>query len=230
MADSTDWAARAEASLLDAALPHVRSLGWTSRLVKRAAADAGLDPAEAELLLPQGAKDLAALFSYRRDEQALSSLSGLDVSSLKMRERIARGVEAWIRAGFGDEVALRRWMGFLSLPQNLALATRLTWESADRIWRWAGDAATDENHYSKRAILAALLTSTLAVRLSGSPADADRHLQRGIDAVMGFERFKSRFAGKDFASSAAGWLGRLRYGAHPPPREEPAAPDPSIPA
>jgi ubiquinone biosynthesis protein COQ9 len=229
MSNADEWAAGAEARLLDAALPHVRALGWTSRLVARAARDAGLTPEEAELLLPHGARDLAALFSYRRDAQALAGLAALDVPSLKMRERISRGVLAWIDAGLGEEAALRRWMGFLALPQNLALGSRLAWRSADAIWRWAGDVATDENHYSKRVILAGLLTSTLAVRLAGSPADAARHLERGIDAVMGYERFKSRFKGHDVAAAAAGLLGRLRYGGGRPPAPPPASP-PATPA
>ena len=63
-----------------------------------------------------------------------------------------------------DETALRRWMGYLALPQNLVMGARLAWDSADRLWTWAGDVSTDENHYSKRAILAGLLTSTLMVR------------------------------------------------------------------
>ncbi len=216
MAETTDWAMQMEARLLDAALPHVRELGWTSRLTARAAKDAGLTLAEAELLLPEGARDLAALLSYRHDEAAIAALAALDPAALKIRERIARGVQARVEAAAADEVAVRRLLGFLSLPPNLVLGARLAWESADRIWRWAGDAASDENHYSKRAILAALLGSTLAVRLSGGPAAADVHLARGIDTVMAYERAKARFLrGRDIPATLAEALGRMRYGRSP---------------
>ena len=215
--DASDWAAQTEARLLDAALPLAPRLGWTSRMVANAGASIGLSQPEVELLAPQGPRDLAALFSYRHDEAALSALAGVDVQGLKMRERIARGVEARVEAAMADEAALRRWMGFLALPQHLALGARLAWESADRIWRWAGDAATDENHYSKRAILATLLSSTLAVRVTGTPASASSHLARGIDAVMAFERAKARLKGRvgggDLAARAARALGAVRYGA-----------------
>jgi len=216
MAEAADWAVETEARLLDAALPHVRDLGWTSRLVRRAAGLVGLTPAEAGLLLPQGARDLAALFSYRQDETAMAELAGVDPAGLKMRERIARGVQARVAAAMADETASRRLTGFLALPQNLALGARLAWESADRIWRWAGDAATDENHFSKRAILATLLTSTLAVRLS-DPSAADQHLARGIEAVMAYEKAKARFKLGDTAAAAAAFLGRLRHGRPPAP-------------
>ena len=224
MADSTDWAAEAEARLLDAALPLVPELGWTQRLARRAGQAVDLSAPEVELLLPGGARDLAALFSYRRDEAALAALSAVEASQLKIRERIARGVQAWIDAAAEDEAASRCWLGYLALPQNLPLGARLLWTSADVIWRWAGDTSTDANHYSKRVILAGLLSSTLAVRMSNSPAAAQTHLERGIEAVMAFEKFKARLGPRPFAAAAAEALGRLRYGARP------AGPDGATPA
>jgi ubiquinone biosynthesis protein COQ9 len=224
MADTTDWAADAEARLLQAALPLVPELGWNSRLVRRAAQAVDFSLPEAELLLPGGARDLAALFSYRHDETALAALSAIDPAALKIRERIARGVEAWIEAAVSDEAASRCWMGYLALPQNLALGARLFWASADVIWRWAGDTSTDANHYSKRAILAGLLSSTLALRMSNTPAAAQTHLERGIEAVMAFEKAKARFGPRPFAAAAAETLGRLRYGARA------ADPDEATPA
>ncbi len=213
MPDATDWAAQTEARLLDAALPFVPETGWTRRLVARAALATGLAPEEAELLLPQGARDLAALFAYRHDEAAMAALKAVDPATLKVRERIARGVEARVEAAMADEAALRRWLGFLALPQNLSMGAKLFWEAADRIWRWAGDESTDENHYSKRAILAGLIASTLAVRATGTPAAARSHLDRGIEGVISFEKLKARFAGRDLAANLAGALGALRYGA-----------------
>lgn len=213
MADSTDWAAQTEARLLDAALPLAPEFGWTSRLVVAAAKAVGLTRPEAELLLPEGPRDLAALLSYRHDEAAIAALAGGVASELKIRERIARAIEARVEVAMADEAAVRRELGFLALPQNLALGARLAWESADRIWRWAGDTSADENHYSKRAILAALLSSTMMVRISNTPAAAARHLERGIGAVMSFEKMKARISSRPVAAAAAQALGRMRYGA-----------------
>ena len=212
MPDSTDWAAATEARLLEAAIPLAPELGWNSRLARRAGEAIGLSSPETELLLPAGVRDLAALFSYRHDEAALATLSQVDPAGLKIRERIARGVEALIEAAAADERATRAWMGYLALPQNLALGARLFWSSADVIWRWAGDTSTDANHYSKRAILAGLLSSTLAVRMTNTPAAAQTHLERGIEAVMQYEKLKARFGPHPFAAAAAEAIGRLRYG------------------
>jgi ubiquinone biosynthesis protein COQ9 len=125
-------------------------------------------------------------------------------------------VDARVEAAASDELATRAWMGYLALPQNLPLGARLAWTSADVIWRWAGDTSADANHYSKRAILATLLSSTLAVRMSNTPAAAQIHLERGIEAVMAFEKMKSKLGPRPSAAAAAEALGRMRYGAKPP--------------
>ena len=122
------------------------------------------------------------------------------------------GVLTRTDAAMEDEAGLRRWTGYLSLPSHIPLALRLTWASADMIWRWAGDTATDENHYTKRLLLAEILVSTLAVRLSAGHNRAADHLDGRISAVMAFEKWKAGVRPGDLAGRAAVMLGRLRYG------------------
>ncbi|MDQ2861337.1 MAG: COQ9 family protein, partial [Pseudomonadota bacterium] len=155
---------------------------------------------------------LAALLAARHDRRALERLADVDPATLKVRERIRKGVLARCDGAMDDEAALRRWAGFLALPANVPLGLRLAWASADGLWRWAGDTATDENHYSKRALLAEILISTLAIRLAGGANAAADHLAARIDAVMAFERWKAGIKPADFATRLAGALGRMRYG------------------
>jgi ubiquinone biosynthesis protein COQ9 len=214
--DTSDWALEAEALLLAEALKLAPEMGWTWATTKAAGAAAGFSLGETELLLPGGPRDLAALFSRACDATAMSALAQIDPKSLKIRERIRRGAMARTDAAMADEAATRRWAGFLALPGNAALGLRLVWESADAIWCWAGDTATDENHYSKRALLAGILMATLLVRLSQGEAAAAATLDRRIEAVMAFERFKGRVGKLRLGSSAAGAAGRLRYGLRAP--------------
>lgn len=209
---AADWAEDAEQRLLDAALPQVREHGWTRRLIASAAREAGLSVADAELLLPEGARDLAALLSRRHDARALAALAELDPASLKVRARIRAGVVARCEAAMKDGEATRRWCGFLTLPTNIALGLRLAWESADGLWRWAGDTATDENHYTKRALLAEILVSTLAIRLALGEEAAWTHLDGRIGAVMAFEKWKAGVKPAATADKAARILAKLRYG------------------
>ncbi len=218
--DSGAWAEGMEQALLDAALARVAKLGWTDRLVAASAKDVGLSLGEAELLLPHGPRDLAALLARRHDAAGMAALAAADPASLKVRERIRRAVLARCDAAMEDRDAVRRWSGFLALPPNMALGLRLAWASADGIWRWAGDVAADENHYSKRALLAEILISTLAVRLALGANAAAAHLDGRIGAVMAFEKWKAGVRPSDLANRAVSLLGRLRYGA---PISDPAA-------
>ena len=207
-----DWAADAEARALAEALKLAPTQGWTWAMTKAAGAAAGFSLGETELLLPGGPRDLAALYSRSCDAAALAALADVDPKSLKVRERIRRGAMARIDAAMAAEAATRRCAGFLALPGNATLGLRLVWEGADAIWIWAGDTATDENHYSKRALLAGILAATLLVRLSQGEAAAAVTLDRRIEAVMAFERFKARVGKLKLGDWTAGAAGRLRYG------------------
>jgi len=211
-AETGDWAAETEARVLAEALALAPSQGWTWRMAYAAGAAAGLSAGETELLLPAGPRDLAALFSRACDAAALAALADVDPGSLKIRQRIRQGALARVDAAMAHEAATRRCAGFLALPAGAPLALRLVWESADAIWRWAGDRATDENHYTKRALLAGILASTLLVRLTAGGAAAETHLDRRIEAVMTFERLKARLGRVHLGAWTAGALGRLRYG------------------
>ena len=213
-----DWAATTEQQLLDEALKLAPAHGWTRRTANLAGKALGMSAAETELLLPRGPEDLAALLSRRHDARALATLAQVHASNLKIRERIRRAVEARLDAAATDEPATRRWVGHLALPQNLALGASLAWESADVLWRWAGDTATDENHYTKRALLAGILTGAMAVRMASGRQAALEFTDRRIENVMTFEKWKAttRFKPGTWLAQAAEQLGRWRYGAEPP--------------
>ncbi|PHY18235.1 COQ9 family protein [Caulobacter sp. BP25] len=207
-----NWADSAEQRVLDEALRLASTAGWNAGLVSRALAAAGLSEAEGQLLLPEGPRDLAALLSRRHDAMALQRLGAFDLATLKIRQRIREGVIARLDAAQENADVLRPLAVFLAFPTNLALAARLTWESADAIWRWAGDTATDENHYSKRAILSGILVSTLAVDMASGRDSALSHLDARIDNVMAFEKWKAGLKPMDLASEMVGALAKMRYG------------------
>lgn len=212
-ADTPDWADSMEQTVLDAALKRAPALGWNSRMVRAACADCGLSLGDQELLLPNGARDLAVLLSRRHDARALETLAATPAAAMKIRERIAAAVSARMEAGAADLEATRRCAAFLALPPQTDLALKLAWDSADVLWRWAGDTATDWNHYSKRAILSGILIPALTMRWFDGREPAEAFVARRIENVMAFEKWK---AGKDFDAPLrriTDVLSRLRYGA-----------------
>lgn len=211
-----DWADQMEQAVLDAAIERASVLGWNSRLVRAACEAEGLSRGDEELLLPNGPRDLAALLWRRHDDRAMAAMADVDPKSLKIRERIARGVSARLEAAAADGEAEKRVAGFLALPTNTDLVLKLTWETADLIWRWAGDTATDWNHYSKRAILSGILVPAMTLRLFDGKEAADTFTAARIENVMAFEKWK---ADKDFDAplrKVAEAVSRVRYGARTP--------------
>jgi rpsU-divergently transcribed protein len=110
------------------------------------------------------------------------------IGNLPIRERIRTLVQFRLDALAGREEALRRALAIMAMPQNVPTAMKLGWHSADAMWRLAGDTATDYNHYTKRATLAAIYAATLAVHAEDkSEGHADtarvpRSADRGRDA------------------------------------------------
>ena len=193
------------------------ALGWNSRLVRAACEAEGMSLGDQELLLPNGARDLAALLSRRHDARALEALKATPPETMKIRQRIAAAVSARMEAGAGDIEASKRCAGFLALPTNLDLGLQLAWETADHLWRWAGDTATDQNHYSKRAILGGILIPALTMRWFDGREAAEAFVARRIENVMAFEKWK---AGTDFDApvrTITEALAKMRYGAKETP-------------
>ena len=210
-APAPDWADRMEQAVLDAAIQRAPALGWNGRLVREACEANGLSRGDEELLLPNGARDLAALLSRRHDARALESLAETPAAMLKMRERIARALETRLEVAMAHPEAEKRAAGFMALPTNADLVLSLTWATADRLWRWAGDTATDWNHYSKRTILSGILIPALTMRWFDGRDAAEAFVAARIENVMAFEKWK---AGKDFDApvrKVTEMLSRLRY-------------------
>ena len=198
-----------EQSVLDSALELAPRLGWNARLVREACAANDLGEGDQELLLPNGPRDLAALLWRRHDDQALAELG--DPEGLKIRERIARAIGTRLEVAMAHPEAEKRASGFMALPTNADLVLSLTWGTADRLWRWAGDTATDWNHYSKRTILSGILIPAMTLRLFDGKEASDAFTAARIENVMAFEKWK---AGKDFDApvrKVTEILSRLRY-------------------
>jgi ubiquinone biosynthesis protein COQ9 len=208
-APEPDWAERMEQSVLDAAVRLAPTQGWNGRMARAACEANGLSEGDQELLLPNGPRDLAALLSRRHDARALAALG--DPGAMKIRQRIAAAVSARMEAGAADLEATKRCAGFLALPTNADLGFGLAWESADQLWRWAGDTATDWNHYSKRAILSGILVPALTMRWFEGREPAEAFVAARIENVMAFEKWK---AGVDFDAPVrrvTEMLSRIRY-------------------
>jgi len=188
--------------------------GWSEAALDDAAARGRIAPALARLAFKDGAMAMIAAWIGTIDAAMEQALPPERLAAMKVRERIRALVEFRLERMAGKEEALRRAQAVMTMPQNAAKALKLAWHSADRMWRLAGDTATDYNHYTKRAILAGIYAATLAVFVgdeSDGKADTRAFLDRRIDGVMQFEKAKARLLREREGFSVTRFLGRLRY-------------------
>ena len=189
--------------------------GWSDEALAMAASQLGVPAERAKLCFPGGAIEMIDAWFDAIDRATASAYPPERIEKLKIRQRIRDLVLHRIEIINPHKEALRRAFAILAQPQNAMRAARLAWRAADRMWRIAGDNATDFNHYSKRGILSALYTSTMLVFLDDSSEDLAEtrgFLDRRIDDVMRFEKFKASWRGsRERLPSPSRFLGRLRY-------------------
>lgn len=189
--------------------------GWSAAAVLAAAEAQGVNPAVAAAAFPGGSMDMIAAWIESVDVAMAAALPAELLGTLPIRERIRRLVLARLDAVADKEEALRRAFAVMALPRNVPQAMKLGWRSADKMWRLAGDTATDYNHYTKRATLAGVYAATLAAfadDTSEGKAETRAFLDRRIDGIMRFEKAKARLLRPaDEHFSPARLLGRLRY-------------------
>jgi ubiquinone biosynthesis protein COQ9 len=194
---------------------HAAFDGWSETALGMAAADLGVPADRARLCFPDGPVQMIDAWFDAVDIAMARAYPLERIETLKIRERIRDLVLFRIEAFGPYKEALRRALAVLGLPQNAMGGARLAWRSADRMWRIAGDRATDFNHYSKRGILSALYTSTMLVFLdddSEGLLTTRGFLHRRIDDVMKIEKLKASWRGsRERLPSLSRFLGRLRY-------------------
>ena len=189
--------------------------GWTAKAVDSAAAQLGIDPAAARLAFPKAPGAMVEAWIDGVDAAMEAHFTPDVVAAMKVRDRIRSMIWFRLETTGPAREAVRSGLAILAMPQNVPLALRTGWRSADRMWRLAGDTATDFNHYTKRLTLSAVYTATLLAWLDddseGWSATA-AFLDRRLAGVMKFEKLKAEWRGNAIRRpSLARFLGRLRY-------------------
>jgi ubiquinone biosynthesis protein COQ9 len=192
--------------------------GWTRKAVDSAAARLGIDPAQARLAMPKTRAAMIDLYLQEVDRALEAWFTPERLAGQKIREKIRSLVWRRLEIMGPAREAIRRALAILAMPQNIPLAFRVSWRTADLMWRIAGDTSTDFNYYTKRMTLGAVYASTLLAWLedqSGGWSETAKFLDRRIDDVMKFEKWKAGWRGSsDRRLSPSRFFGRLRY----PPR------------
>jgi ubiquinone biosynthesis protein COQ9 len=173
--------------ILLAALEDVAFDGWHWPVIEGAAEKAGFGKDMAFAVFPDKREDVIGHFSDWADRQMLSQLADEDYSGARIRDKIEAAVWTRLNILTPHREATRQAAAFWSRPLQGRDGGRALWQTADRIWEWAGDTATDYNHYTKRALLSGVILSTTLRwfndQTEGSAASR-AFLKRRIDNVL----------------------------------------------
>lgn len=187
--------------ILLAALPNVVFDGWNLKTLRTAAVDAGHAPEMAVHAFPNGVSDALDHFSDWADRQMLARAEAANLAGMRVRDRIAFLVRARLEALDPYREAVNKGLGMLAA--NGALAARGLYRTVNQMWYAAGDASTDYNWYTKRGLLAGVVTGTTLYWLndrSEARLATWGFLDRRIEDVM---RLGKQLAGvKTLAGSA----------------------------
>jgi ubiquinone biosynthesis protein COQ9 len=191
--------------------------GWTRAAVDSAAGQLGIDAVQARLAMPKTQAGMIDVYIQEVDRALEAWFTPRRLATMKIREKIRSLIWHRLEIMGPAREAVRRALAILAMPRNLPLALRISWRSTDLMWRIAGDTSADFNHYTKRMTLGAVYGSTLLVWLDDQSegwTETAAFLDRRIDDVMRFEKFKAEWRGSSEHLSVSRFLGRLRY----PPR------------
>ncbi|MCE9507671.1 MAG: COQ9 family protein [Alphaproteobacteria bacterium] len=181
------------------ALPDVPFDGWTEALMERTAKKLKLSGKKLDQAFPVGAKDLVVFFFEWATAETLRQMKKTDLESLRVRDRITLGVRTQLEILQPYKQAVSAAMAFLAVPPRSLLLPKLLWRGADKLWWAAGDTATDYNHYTKRALLSGVLSSTTLYWLNDTSKDhaptwafLDRRIENVLKIGQKISSFKKR--------------------------------------
>lgn len=189
--------------------------GWDQKALDAAAVALGVPADRARLAFAGGAGQMVDAWFASVDRRMTEALPPETLAGMRVRDRITQLVLARLALLAPYREALRRALAVLAMPHHLAMGTAIGWRSADTMWRLAGDSSTGFAHYTKRMTLLGVYGATLLAFIdddSEDYAETRAFLDRRIDEVMKFEKFKARMKpDPDRHFSVARFLGRLRY-------------------
>jgi ubiquinone biosynthesis protein COQ9 len=180
---------KARFAAIEAALPFVPAYGWSTEAMRRGAGEA------ADLLFPGGPAEMVECYIAFADARMVAGAAPA-MDNLRLSQRVRTLIATRLAQAEGERGAVRRALAVLALPGGAGAAARSLAHTVDTIWFAAGDTSADFSWYTKRAILAAVYTSTLLFWLNG---DTDQgaalgFLDRRLAGVGRLGKWRTRFA------------------------------------
>jgi len=185
--------------ILKIALKDIPFDGLEWHVIEAAAQKAGYDADVAASVFPDKITDFLRYFAHWADDKMLESLESASQEELKIRERISLAVWTRLEVLNKHKEVVRLSAKYWVNPMHKPVGAKIIWRTADVIWHWAGDTATDYNKYTKRGLLSGVITATTLFWLNDKSDDhikTRNFLDKRIENVLFFGRYAGKFVGK----------------------------------
>jgi ubiquinone biosynthesis protein COQ9 len=182
--------------------------GWNEDSLRVAFSQASIDPSYVDLIFPEGAKEIADFFIDQGNAKMINQAQKLDLSLLKIRDKIKELVKIRLLIDRDHKAAIKRLVNFYQ--HQPIPAFKNLYKIADLIWYEIGDQSTDFNFYSKRMILGKVYIRTLLVFIEDDSSDQQKSwdfLDLQIEKIINFSQAKAKIkAGYNCATEMLGKL------------------------
>ena len=182
--------------IITALLPHVPFDGWAWEAVIAAAEQAGHQEQVARAVFPEQIVSVLDGFADWADRKMLAALPEQPLEEMRIRDRVSAACMLRYEVLQPHKEAMRKSLAFWAIPTRKSRAAKMVWRTADRIWHWAGDTATDYNRYTKRALLSGVIVSTTLAWMNDGQetlGQTQAFLDRRIENVLQLGKMVGQF-------------------------------------
>jgi ubiquinone biosynthesis protein COQ9 len=134
--------------------------GITFTSLQNSAVKAGYASDLVDALFPHKLHQALKELSFDFDARMIRELEHVNIESLPVRERVKTATMARLRIMDEHKESYKVIMAYWANPMRVIPSKKMLWNTADRIWTWAGDTATDYNRHTKRGLLSSVLCLT----------------------------------------------------------------------
>lgn len=170
--------------------------GWGAETLEAALQACDCPKNALKIYFPAGLKDvLSHLYDYA-DRKMLEQLAAEDTPPDSVRAKVKHAVLTRWSVLAPYRPALKQAGAYWLNPLRAGTLNRILWRTADRIWIYAGDTATDYNRYTKRILLVSVLKLSAPVWFAGDDEIAEAFLSRRLDNVVSIGKHVGQLLGR----------------------------------
>jgi len=178
---------RQRKKILKQALIDINTYGFNENMLIQVAENCNLSKGTLGRLFPEGIYELKEYFFNQTDIEMLKKINQVENKDIRIRDKIYNGVIIRLEIFQKNKNSIKHI--FVSESSSPIKSIKNLWNTADLIWRSAGDTSTDYNHYTKRLLLSWVYLSTLLCWFNDKSKNIEEtklFLNRRIDEVLKF--------------------------------------------